>query len=250
MKKWILNKKYYIILILFILITFLLIQDYNFENGSSLADTQDDLFIKYQEGNDINTNYLEHNVWVSFAKVLAPSNLVVRQYVLVDLFNNNINNEKNIIKQIDKIGSHNNDCIWTEGYSYWLYTKPFLLEYDSKYISDFIICVDEGFVSTAYVNNDILYPAPFGDLRFQPLEDKFQNKTAVYHITIGPVSKNGTIYSIDKFSLGFNTHSPVKSKIDIINGSPYENNNSFKWYEGYDKKYENKWEAIIDTLII
>jgi hypothetical protein len=251
-KKTIMKIQIILIILIFIILIYLFSHEFDLQNSTSLAREQQSLFEKYKSGENVSKaemQKLENNLWVKTAYYLAPGNLVVRQYVLIDLLNNNTDDEDKIIYQINKIGNHENksECIWLEGYSYWLYTKPFLQEYEtkynSKYFSDFIDCIDNSFVKTSYLRNDLLYPVPFGDLRNDLLEADFQNKTSDLQIIVGPVAKNNSIYIIKSSPLGLNTHASKKdSKIFIINGTPYydeQGNQEFKWYASYKEKYNN-----------
>ncbi|MDD4902319.1 MAG: hypothetical protein PHE24_04225 [Patescibacteria group bacterium] len=238
-----------IIALLALVIALIFILGVNFEHGSSLADFQDELFAKYNSGAAItpaDIHRLESNRWISLAYFLAPNNMVVRQYCLIDLITNNPKNEKKIMSLADKIGS---DHVWLEGYSYWLYTKPFLEKYQERFeaaeIKTFIKEIDSNFVKTAYLRGDKLYPAPFGDLRDVPLEDSLQNGTLSAEISIGIITKNNDVYYIKAAPLGFNMHTSEKdAEIKIANGWP----ENFAFYEGYDKKYKNFFLELLDMI--
>jgi hypothetical protein len=172
--------------------------------------------------------------------------MVVRHYCLIDLFNNNQNNEKKIMDLVGRIGS---DSVWLEGYSYWLYTKPFLEEYNKKFktaeMEKFIESVDSNFVKTAYWRDDKLYPAPYGDLRDIPLENSLQRKTPSNEVSVGIITKNNYNYFIKAAPLGFNMHtSETEARIKIVDGQP----KNFAFYEGYDKKYKNFFLEFLDML--
>ena len=221
----------------------------NFEHGSSLANFQDELFARYNSGAKITPaeiHRLESNKWVSLANYLAPNNMVVRQYCLIDLITNNPKNEKKIVSLANKIGP---DHVWLEGYSYWLYTKPFLEKYQEKFgtaeMQTFINEIDSNFIKTAYLRDGKLYPAPFGDLRDVPLEDSLQNNTPSAEISIGIITKNNDAYSIKAAPLGFNLHTSAKgTEIKIVDGRP----KNFVFYEGYDQKYKNFFQELLGML--
>jgi hypothetical protein len=221
----------------------------NFEHGSSLANFQDELFAQYNSGaktSQADMRRLESNRWIILAYFLAPNNMVVRQYCLIDLINNNPKNEKKIMNLAKKIGP---DSVWLEGYSYWLYTKPFLEKYDEKFgtaeIKKFIEDINSSFVKTAYLRGDKLYPAPYGDLRDVPLEDSLQHRTPSIEASIGIITKNDNIYSIKAAPLGFNMHTQEKgAEIKIADGRP----ENFVFYEGYDRKYKNSFLELLDML--
>jgi len=245
-----------VLLFMFLLSVLYLSLNFNFRFGTSLAVMQDDFFNRYSSGGAF-TKYeiksMKNDVWVMFAYDLAPNNLVVRQYCLIDLMGNSSKHKAIILNEVRRIGK---DCIWLEGYSYWLYTKPFLNSYalifNDTNISSFIDCVDSGFVKTAYIRDGKLYPAPFGDLRNVSLETNLQTGRVVYNITLGPITKEGEDYFIKKSPLGLNAHAmKIDSNIYIINGTPYYNKDGkkeFSWYNGYDLKYKNKFEELWDYI--
>jgi hypothetical protein len=143
------------------------------------------------------------------------------------------------------------DSVWLEGYSYWLYTKPFLEKYNEKFgtaeIQKFIEDINSSFVKTAYRRGDKLYPAPYGDLRDVPLEDSLQHEISSIEASIGIVTKNNDTYFIKAAALGFNMHTPeTGAEIKITDGRP----ENFVFYEGYDRKYKNSFLELLDMLDI
>ena len=73
-----------------------------FETGSTLADFQDDKFKDYLEGGAATKEEmrrLERNLWVRTADKLAPGNLVVRHYCLIDLLSGKPRHERRIFDQ-------------------------------------------------------------------------------------------------------------------------------------------------------
>ena len=72
---------------------------YNFEYGSSLADFQDQKFKDYKAGKKWNSEEetrFKKNLWAKTACVLAPGNLPIRHYCLIDLFDGKANNKEKI----------------------------------------------------------------------------------------------------------------------------------------------------------
>ncbi|MBD3248224.1 hypothetical protein GF382_02950 [Candidatus Falkowbacteria bacterium] len=238
-----------VILLVIVLVLLVLVFTTNFEYGSSLANLQDELFARYNSGGEItrqDIKRLESNRWVGLSYFLAPSNLVVRHYVLIDLARGEEKNKEKIKKLIERIAPQS---VWLEGYSYWLYTKPFLQKYVDEFELDDIqihICaIDTIFEKTAYHRNTKLYPAPFGDVRDIPLEGSSQDSTITAEISIGIIEKNNDIYNIKPAPLGFNLHTPDKeAEIKIVDGIP----ENFEFYEGYSQKYKNAFEELIDML--
>lgn len=248
------------LLILLILILFGC-ASYNFEYGSSLADFQDQKFEDYKAGKGWTAEEeirFKNNLWARMACELAPGNLPVRHYCLIDLFDGKANHTGLIGNQLDSLG----DEIYREGYSYWLYCKPFLEEYAEKFkqYDLFIIEMERKFQETAYIGADgKLYPAPYGDLRHQALEMDLQSSQQVsedghvFPLAI-KILEDTIEYTVEKCALGFNTHIPSKSEIiRVFNDSVYvvQDDGSyvpFHWYEGYDKKYKDKEAEFNDTF--
>jgi hypothetical protein len=229
----------------------------NFETGSSLADFQDAMFAKVSSNQSLSSAEkarLQDNMWVKTAQATAPGNLVVRHLCLIDFANNNSANSGNIMSQIFKLTYWKDGAsalLWAEGYSYWLYCKSFFVLYKQKFNMDFrnsAALVDFGFQKTAYLRNAVMYPAPFGDLRDQPLEQGLQNQSKMdVNINLVPVTKIGTYYTIKSMPLGLNAHIPaVDSTVKIVNGQP----TPFTWYTGYDKKYPDKTAELKDVFNI
>lgn len=247
-----------------ILLAFLLLGcgAYNFEYGSSLADFQDKKFQDYKAGKGWTAEEearFKNNMWARMACELAPGNLPVRHYCLIDLFEGKANHTEIIGVQLDSLG----DEIWREGYSYWLYTKPFLEEYAEKFkqFGLFIIEMEKKFQETAYIGPDgKLYPAPYGDLRHQALEMDLQTSEQVSEneIVFPLVIKifGDTIeYTVEPCALGFNTHVPKeKQVVRVYDGgtvSVVQEDGTYKpfqWYQGYDKKYKDKEAEFNDTF--
>jgi len=222
----------------------------NFESGSSLADFQDRLFKQYAAGEHAisksDSKRLYENMWVPAARKMGPNNLVLRHWCLQALFNCTSKS----ITEITELFKVLTPGLYAEGYSYWLYTKPFLLAWSKEYyqaMGGWVKSVDKKFVETAYIGtHGLLYPAPFGDLRKEPLEDVLQKMGESEEVVeITPVSKKGQTYTISPYPLGGNTHVPVKKAVIKIRGTVPE---GFKFYEGYDKKYSSGIEEFMDII--
>lgn len=234
----------------------------NYEYGSSLANFQDKKFQDYLKGQNVLTEKekkrLKENLWIKMAHKFAPNNLVVRHYVLWDLFECSKDHYLSIRELLDKLTGVSyvgSNSLYLEGYSYWLYVKPFLIEYNKKFgdiFKDFVATTDYLFSQTAYELNGILYPAPYGDVRHVPLE----NQEKIYGQDIGAfplIKTTGTDdiirYTIKACPIGCNTHVPNnKTVVEIKNGGVFIKDIPFKWYEGYDKKYDNKMAELKDTF--
>ncbi len=250
-------------IIIIIILLLLSCSSYVFETGKSLAEFQDQKFEDYKGGKSLTEeekNRLEKNMWVITARELAIGNLPVRQYCLIDLYNNS-NNNKDIIKvMLDTLGNQ----IWREGYTYWLYTKPFLMEYYKKFglFGSFVDEMDAKFKRISYEGfENIYFPAPYGDVRKTQLEKFLQNDSIIVKANdiIFPVSKNTILpgiieYTVEGCPIGFNTHVPNERQIIKVIGKSkvcvYTNDScsDFSWYEGYDKKYDGKLSEYMDTF--
>jgi hypothetical protein len=255
---------------------------FNFKNGKYLAIQQDQYLKKYLSGEKLSLKEMsdiEQNLWVAVASKLAPSNLIIRQYALIDLFKNEPKHKKQILRLLEtltyrkknkyKLSSHPEGCddltckrnyfkheLYAEGYSYFCYTMDILklwigkFEFKSGEISKNVDQIYQGFFATSYYRNNILYPAPFGDLRDSSLNSDFQLphklKSAVSAILNFNVDCSDNVwYLIRGKPIGFNTHIPKNDYfVRIVDGIPL----NFKFYEGYEKKYKNKFEEFRDTF--
>jgi hypothetical protein len=223
-------------------------------NTTALAEKQDSLIQVYnnkQIVSDSTINELKNNKWVKVASIIAPNNLIIRQYCLIDLFDCAPAHTEYIINACNILMyKQNEQCLWAEGYSYWLYTRDLLVLFKNEFKDDslakIITDIDRGFNATAYNRNAVWYPAPYGDLRDQPLinyEPSQQDYTNYSIISI--TRKDETIYDINSYPIGLNSHVPVgRSIVTIKNGIPLD----FKFYNGFDKKYANKEEELKDTF--
>lgn len=235
---------------------------YNFEYGSSLANFQEKKYHDYLDHKPLTKEEkkrLTKNMWVKMAEGAAPSNLVIRQYCLIDLFKGRASHRRRIGAQLEILG----EDIWREGYSYWLFIKPLLIEYQKKFnkYGDFITQMDIKFQETSYLRkNGKLYPAPFGDLRHVPLEASLQSAPPIqknkelYPLIINVIQPDTVEYFVQRCPLGFNTHIPLETQTVVVtHSSVYVKKldgklEPFKWYKGYDKKYKNKEAEFKDTF--
>lgn len=234
-------------------------------NSTQLADFQTQIMTDYLNNvilNNINIQKLEKNIWIKAAYKIAPSNLVIRQYCLIDLIKNYPHHSLKIYKLVDKLSYGASNRLWLEGYSYYIYTllilQPWINKFNSNYlvnnIDEIIKEVNKNFLHTAYYRNGVLFPAPFGDVRDQPLKNQEKielrsNSTAIVKMTVcdsvDPKNSN-VMYKINAKPIGLNCHIPKDdSTVFVTNGVP-----EFKFYEGYDKKYSSKEEELKDLFDI
>jgi hypothetical protein len=235
--------------------------NFNFKQGKELAHEQDILIEIYKRGESITNNTLDalkNNVWVAAAEKVAPNNLVIRQYCLIDLFTKAPKHNFKIFKMLSTLSYNSglNNIIYGEGYSYYVYTlnilNAWLNKFDDPMISNLISRMDRGFISTSYKRGHLWYPAPFGDLSDHPLDLGLQQDHEVKFAVASNIKMNvsscgDVAYLVKGRPLGLNTHIQLNdSFISIINGIP----EGFKFYQGYDKKYKNKLEEFKDTFNI
>lgn len=233
----------------------------NFESGTKLAKSQDSLISKIKANPDKDyydkdlLHRLSSNVWVKWAAELAPNNLVVRQWCLEDIV-------RGIPKNAQKIHSM---CytlapfpgyLWCEGYSYWRYTAEaidlYIERFDDMddryvhYVKSIKEYIEQAFIRSSYIGIDgLLRPAPFGDLRDIPIiRESRKRSNLIESAFMGKFLEKGRdVYYIRPFYRGMNGHTPSKKRtIRIVNGRP----EGFKFYTGYDKKYDNKGKEALD----
>ena len=249
----------------------------NFDYGTKLAIFQEMIFNKYITDpasiTDADEVRLFTNWYVKIAKHIAPSNLVIRHLCLQQLIlKMDWTNE--IIKLMRRLSYWDGHTyhLWAEGYSYWGYTKGFLCKLFSMEILEIINAIDYNYQKSAYVYKGIMYPAAYGDCFEVSLENYVQDldkverdalcipvlKQTFYGSDIPPVWRNFSAlipenekilvtYKVFGKPIGFNTHIPIRDSkmfIDNIRGKPVP----FAFYQGYQKKYPNKWAELLDTF--
>jgi hypothetical protein len=235
-------------------------EEFNFENSTALARHQTELLNKYKNHeavSDSEIKSLENNLWVKSAVKLAPGNLVVRQWCLIDLLRNNPAHARDIHRLTGCLSY--NKQLWAEGYSYFLYTREILDVWVDAFptaittpnIKEILSLIDMGFMRTAYKRDVSWYPVPFGDVRDQPLDSQLQAKCdSIAHepCTAGPVTMvygESPEYNVVGQPIGMNTHIPKDNyTIQVVYGIPY----GYVFYTGYENKYKNKEEEARDLL--
>lgn len=228
----------------------------NHFDTSTLARLQDRAIYSIKRGKAISKwhyDQLRSNWYIKLANYLAPSNLTIRNDVILDITEGSKNRRDRISSHIGKLF---NEGMWAEGYTYWLYTRDALKLIRTEWIwlSKIIDKTDISFIKTSYFRNGKLWPAPYGDLREYPIHrfiiSAHPEIRPHYTISIGSITKTRSsfherIYHIRPFTVGLNTHT-VKNEsiISITKGVP----TPFIFYKGYDKKYKNKLEEIKDIF--
>ncbi len=257
----------------------------NFVTGTPLAKKQEELYRKYKTGEKVDKKEIRNlktNWWVLSASKVSPNNLIIRQWALIDLLIGVPLHHQEILTAMKQLSYYGDQkpkeelcLIWGEGYSYYLYTKQILTEwlrtfhiknYEVQILNDnidsiiFIVSgIEFGFAITSYQDRGLYYPAPFGDLRKQPLEDYLQKLVPSLQnfpqinckgVERKLISHSLVEYKIDVKLVGLNVHIPKESsKIIVQDGIPI----NFNFYEGYENKYPNKeaeWKDILNPMRI
>ena len=240
----------------------------NLMSGTKLAIFQDQCLSAIRGGYTITSdklNLLTGNLWCKFASFFAPSNLVIRQACIIDLTLGRPYHAEKLIDWINKLsyspGPEVGPRIWAEGYSYWEYTiealSLWLDRFDGsvweKEITSLYNKIDKGFVLTSYLRDGRWYPAPFGDVRDEPLSLRLDTRHEMKPVSIQTkyFKLNFDVmdrvrYEIIAKPVGLNAHVPCDNyQLSISpNGIPA----GFKFYEGFDKKYKSTLDIWKDTL--
>jgi len=234
-----------------------------FETGSSLANFQTKKYDDFDNGRGITDKEkvrLERNLWVWTATDMAPSNLVVRQLCLIDLFSGKTYNYELIIEQLDRVGGIG---LWREGYSYWKYVKPFLVKYYKVFkfpgIKLYVDQMDKRFMMSSYLlTDDLPRPAPFGDVADVGLDHEILALgDIVDNIEIFPLKKetigNTIRYTFLPCPVGLNAHTPKESTVvEVSGGMVYQLKDTiltpYEWYPGWEDKYNSKWDELMDVF--
>lgn len=241
-------------------------REFNFQNSTELARHQTETFLYLTNGRPIHETTLralQNNLWVASAEHLAPGNLVIRQFCLIDLITGRPDHAKRIARQVQCLSyGEPEDRIWAEGYSYWLYTKQMLSPWVVKFrelnrgriVEDMAREIDDGFVNTAYSRNSVWYPAPFGDVSDRPLAEDIQSARFDYYyetkdnaaiVTVDRKDTSEIVYFIKGRSIGMNIHTPkYEHTVRVINGIPV----GFEYYTGISNKYNTKEDEAVDLL--
>jgi len=245
---------------------------FNMTGGFDLAVKQDSLLVRYARGEVIPPDELvalRANPWIRASQEVAPGNLVIRQWGLIDLLSHEPSNAPRILELAELLAPSSPDNggrVWSEGYSYWRYTRDVLAPWvrafpeveAARRVGTLISSVDSCFAATTYVRNGSLYPAPFGDLRDEPLVDSLLPAPASSwregwkgRRTCGFVTAertdSGSTYRIAAQPVGLNTHIPADTQwIAVREGFPQ----GFRFYEGYSRKYPRSVDEKLDMLRI
>ena len=236
---------------------------------TALAVLQENYEAVYKQGRTLTPDQLsdlKKHVWVILAEYLSPSNLVLRHWCLIDLFSNYPDHADKILKMIDTLSykeDNNGMRVWAEGGYYFWYTMVILQLWMDKYshlqmnstvqIGRILDKVSKGIAETAYLRDGQWYVAPFGDVRNSPmgamdigidLKNIHQQPSAIIAV-ISRINNEPITYKLKAKPIRLNLHIPKDDYIvSVINGIPI----GFTFYDGWDKKYKNKWAEISDML--
>lgn len=237
---------------------------FNLKNSTALAVQQDGYIALLNEGGTLSEKQIkdmQDNLWVATANKLAPGNLVVRQYCLIDLAKKAPINKDKIFRLVNLL-TYNEPGgykTWAEGYSYFMYTMMMLGPWIAKFeatndltvLKKQIQSVKDGYVVTSYLRNGAWYPAPVGDTRDGPMDKELQVTHSYTSIEVSSINFNfdadsGNIeYNIAGKPVGLNVHIPKDDYTVVVReGVPI----GFHFYEGYNKKYKSSWEELKDTF--
>jgi len=225
--------------------------------GYPLGELQERIERSIREGSmpsEKDLHILHHNWWVKLAFHLAPNNLVLRNLCLQALITSNSEKySKKIYRTFTNLAYYrkNSEPLWAESYSYWGYSKHLLKMFINKF--NFLSWnkiydrIEKNFAISSYEHRGFLYPAPFGDLWEGNKVDIQDFSIMEIVCSMGNMSKYDTEYRFEAWPVGLNCHC-LKSfkKIEIKDGIPV----GFKFYEGYDKKYKNKFCELADMFDI
>jgi hypothetical protein len=242
-----------------------------YTNGNALAVQQESLLVKYNKGEIISKDTLRDlkvNWWVRSAEKVAPGNLVIRQYCLIDLFEGKANHKKEIERLVYLLSggiSPYKYRTWAESYSYWLYTKealfPWMNKFDKGMDSLTVMAndIDNGFAYTANrrYSEGKFYPAPFGDLWEVPLDSLGQVKADSFCM-LGETAELLNVkrfydrftlsYEIYAMPMGLNGHCEASCHLYRIEN---EKPTGFKYYQGYSEKYKDvkaEWTDLLNPI--
>jgi hypothetical protein len=229
-----------------------------------LASSQEKYAEIYKAGQGITPQQLvelKKCLWVRLATKLAPSNLVLRQWALIDLFSGLPDHKEGILEMFDVLSYKQDDNgmrIWSEGHYYFWYAMEIVQLWVDKYASvtsldslkNLIKKIRMGLTATAYIREGVLYGAPYGDIRDVPLASPIPDLIRKSHVKVSIITMDeeaGNVlqYNIKGKPIKFNLHIPKNDcKQTVVDGIPI----GFQFYDGWDKKYKNKWEEIKDML--
>jgi hypothetical protein len=245
-------------------------------NTIDLAILQENYEAIYKQGGTITSEQLSNlkkHVWVILASKLAPSNLVIRHWCLIDLFSNSPDHADKIKEMIDLLSYKKDDNgmrIWAEGGYYFWYTMCILQLWLDKFFSwgaslpllpimskicQMIEEICKGIAETAYFRNGEWYVAPFGDVRKSPMSNmpigidlqniKQQSNAVISVISRSSQNSNIVVYKLRARPIRFNLHIPKNNaKVTVINDTVI----GFKFYTGWSSKYKNQWDELWDML--
>jgi hypothetical protein len=253
---------------------------------TAIANLQESYEALYKQGKTITAEQLsdlKKYMWITLASTLAPSNLVIRQWCLIDLFSNSPDHAKRIERMIDLLSYKKDDSgmrIWAEGGTYFSYTMDILQMWIDKFpisvtlsepkntpslslttiyyiqqITGLLDKIRKGIAETAYQSNGAWCVAPFGDVRPGSMSDlqtgiDLQSIQQQSKVTISVISRidstvRGSSYILRARPIRMNLHVPKKDcTIVVTDGVPI----GFTFYTGWSGKYKSTWAEICDML--
>jgi hypothetical protein len=225
----------------------------NFEWDGKLAERQDrviEALYAMKTPDPVDAEKLRGNRLVPIASILAPCNLSVRHYCLLDILDGA---PKRLTKVNRLIGLLTNEFkgLWLEGHSYWGYTARILRYYAGTFtLVNLQMNINKmalWFNQTGYIGADGKhYPAPFGDIW---RDNSLESQVTTMGASIPPVywnSIHAKMVFINCKAVRFNLHTSfVHKEYDVSTGIPVDFfGGAFKFYKGYEEKYPYKWMEI------
>ena len=258
---------------------------------TAIATLQESYEAIYKKGGTITAEQLsdlKKYVWITLAGKLAPSNLVIRQWCLIDLFSNSPDHAKKIERMIDLLSYKKDDNgmrIWAEGGTYFSYTMDILQLWLDKFpitvslsepkstpslslttiyyiqqITGLLDKIRKGIAETAYWSNGAWCVAPFGDVRPGPMSNlqtgiDLQNIQQQPEVTISVISRIGSSRAgLNAAYIPYTLKAkPIRMNLHIpkddLTVSVVDGIPiKFKFYSGWSDKYKSTWAEICDML--
>jgi hypothetical protein len=208
-------------------------------------------------------------LWLWLSARIAPCNMVIRHFVILDLIAGKPEHARHIYRQMLLL-SINGTAVWQESYMYWAVdTMDFLKVWMDKFFNKphnhrhtCYLCkiwllkgdINTNFSKTAYSDGR---PCPIGDQpnkAYPELKEGALTDVPIGNITMRWGHKNNGdfeyTYLIDACPVGFNTHCNAKFySVTVCNGVV----NGFQWYDcengaGDSNKYPGRFDKLKDML--
>ncbi len=158
--------------------------------------------------------------------------------------------------------------LWAEGYSYWLYTREVLqmvCKLEDSWIGDYrnlrkiVDKIDDGFTMLSIQAHGKWRPPVFGDCKdivTKPLNSSLLgtlisagNTKFMDCLLVDIIAHDGYFEMASKpHRVHGNTHTQGKFEVSYISTHDMSEEITFKFYEGYDKKYKTRFHEWVDII--